>query len=559
MSRRRAPRPVFDKTQLSSAWENNNLSSLNLRLVQYESLKKSEVKGVTEEQLMELLRPITNMVTGMLKYDYNETLQTIRGDNNEGFDVTALFANNSNLCIGAAISLFYAKRNTLLSHLTAVHATYQIGRGVGELLRRAQLHFLQNTDKFKRAQPKATHPLQFVTLAAKPLPEERDERGKRGAVQFNQTVFRRLGWEERSEEEAEAIIRMLDADYGHLKLGYTLDHVLVQPLLFRAPDNEEGAQSTVQSQGQSTTTEQPATNKRRQVPTVEPTKRSARNARSTEKAREYNYASYVKAQENIINQKLEERAFSIIGTVVIQFDAMDQKPYEAMKKREVGIHVNSKISGKEYMLYESVEIVNFLVDKARVIYTKPQLWRWIGHTKGLDITAVYSFKDVVGASLGLYWPLKNLYFTFVTRVAPQNYQRSGIGKLMRTKQLARLRGRMSELWQNYVQTQTASSSQQVNNDNVDDVEDEPPYFNMPLRVLSLGYNTQGGGSSQGGFNERVMQHLNFDVVKGTDAQTSEGAVLFRQLHEAFPEFKLSDLTDKYGMEPILFKARTLDV
>eukprot|EP00965_Chrysotila_dentata_P072676 2402136-Pleurochrysis_carterae.AAC.1 len=79
---------------------------------------------------------------------------------------------------------------------------------------------------------------------------------------------------------------------------------------------------------------------------------------------------------------------------------MDQKPYEAMKKREVGLHVNMKTSGNEYMLHESVAIVNFLVDKARVFYTKPQLWRWIGHTKGIDITAVYNFKDIVGVSLG---------------------------------------------------------------------------------------------------------------------------------------------------------------
>eukprot|EP00965_Chrysotila_dentata_P169071 5583330-Pleurochrysis_carterae.AAC.1 len=61
---------------------------------------------------------------------------------------------------------------------------------------------------------------------------------------------------------------------------------------------------------------------------------------------------------------------------------------------------------------------------------------------------------------------------------------------------------MSELWQEYVQKQTASSSQQAIDDEFDDVEDEPPYFNMPLRVLSLIEPTQGSGSSQGGFNER---------------------------------------------------------
>eukprot|EP00965_Chrysotila_dentata_P146100 4825747-Pleurochrysis_carterae.AAC.1 len=83
MSRRRAPPPVFDEVQLLSAWENNDFSSLNLRLVQYESLKKCEVQGVTEEQLMALLKPIARMVTGMLKYDYNEVLESIKGDNNE--------------------------------------------------------------------------------------------------------------------------------------------------------------------------------------------------------------------------------------------------------------------------------------------------------------------------------------------------------------------------------------------------------------------------------------------------------------------------------------------
>eukprot|EP00965_Chrysotila_dentata_P172924 5707052-Pleurochrysis_carterae.AAC.1 len=92
---------------------------------------------------------------------------------------------------------------------------------------------------------------------------------------------------------------------------------------------------------------------------------------------------------------------------------MDQRPRDALKKREV--------------------------DKAGIIYSKPQLWKWIAHTDGFDLTAVYSFDDIVGVSVGLYWPLQNLYYTFITRVAPADLHRLGIGKLMRTKQLERLR------------------------------------------------------------------------------------------------------------------------
>eukprot|EP00965_Chrysotila_dentata_P058742 1949003-Pleurochrysis_carterae.AAC.1 len=237
---------------------------------------------------------------------------------------------------------------------------------------------------------------------------------------------------------------------------------------------------------------------------------------------------------------------------------MDQKPTEALKTKEVGLRVGVNPKDGQF-LTESVQIANFLKDKARVIFSKAQLWKWIAHTKGFDISAVCNFDNIVGVSTGLYWPLQNLYYTFITRVAPTDLQRMGIGKLMRTKQLERLRSRMSELWQKYVEKQTASSSQQAFDDEFDDVEDEPPdppYFNMPLRVLSLIESTQESGSSQGGFNERVMRKLNFDVDMGIDAPNS--SALLRQFDEAFPWLGVLNLTNKYGLTPILFKARTLD-
>eukprot|EP00965_Chrysotila_dentata_P052366 1736901-Pleurochrysis_carterae.AAC.1 len=87
---------------------------------------------------------------------------------------------------------------------------------------------------------------------------------------------------------------------------------------------------------------------------------------------------------------------------------MDQRPREALKTREVGLRVlvNRK---NGYMLEESVAIVNFLKDKAGIIYSKPQLWQWIAHTEGFDITAVYNFDNIVGVSIGLYWPLQTHY------------------------------------------------------------------------------------------------------------------------------------------------------
>eukprot|EP00965_Chrysotila_dentata_P066638 2206572-Pleurochrysis_carterae.AAC.1 len=92
MSKRKASK--FDKVQLLSALANNSLSSLNLRLVQFESLKKSEVRGTTEDDLIGLIYATRDMITGMLKYDRDEVLTYIKGDGNEGFDVTALFPIN---------------------------------------------------------------------------------------------------------------------------------------------------------------------------------------------------------------------------------------------------------------------------------------------------------------------------------------------------------------------------------------------------------------------------------------------------------------------------------
>eukprot|EP00965_Chrysotila_dentata_P241662 6204411-Pleurochrysis_carterae.AAC.1 len=249
MSKRKAGR--FTKDQLLSALENNNLSSLNLRLVQFESLRKSEVQGALEEDLIQLIYAIRDKITGILLYDKNEVLKYIKGDGNEGFDVTALFPINSTVCIGAAISLFYAKENTLLSHLTAVHENYQIGYGVGEFLRRAQLSFLRQTEKFIRAQQTAKNPLQFFTLAAKGISTEPDLRGQRGAVVFNRRVFEKLKWTELTEKDAINVLMKIDNSYKHLNLKTTFETVLVQPLLFcdtSATNNEESAQSTVQPQ-----------------------------------------------------------------------------------------------------------------------------------------------------------------------------------------------------------------------------------------------------------------------------------------------------------------------
>eukprot|EP00965_Chrysotila_dentata_P091042 3005978-Pleurochrysis_carterae.AAC.1 len=68
---------------------------------------------------------------------------------------------------------------------------------------------------------------------------------------------------------------------------------------------------------------------------------------------------------------------------------MEQHPHDALKVKEVGLKVCNKRVLGEKLLNETVGVINFLACKCNVRIPKLQIWTWIAHTKGFDITVVY--------------------------------------------------------------------------------------------------------------------------------------------------------------------------
>jgi hypothetical protein len=135
----------------------------------------------------------------------------------EGLDITALLYRGE--IIGAAIGVYSEEEHVYLTHMTAVHRNLQGRAGVGLVLRRQQLQYLQ-----QRLGP-GHGPLEVVSRSA-----NRD--GEiRGALQFQRHVFtQRLGFEEL--HGALPIIRRIAEATPELGLGRILRQD-VTPLRFR--------------------------------------------------------------------------------------------------------------------------------------------------------------------------------------------------------------------------------------------------------------------------------------------------------------------------------------
>eukprot|EP00965_Chrysotila_dentata_P121156 4006722-Pleurochrysis_carterae.AAC.1 len=252
MSNRRGSRTPITKEELMASLEDDTTSALGFRLVQFESSKIGEYDEVFKTELKRVLIPkIVTLIASVLLYTKKQLHEWIIGHPEPRFDTTALF-NANGLCIGAAISFFWGEQRLLLSHLTGVHKDYQVGNGIGEFLRRAQLKFLRRSSKFRNAYRPGKR-FYFFSLAAKVVPGATDQAGKRGAVQFNTIVFtQKLGWKQSGPKRTEKYKKMVETNFPEFKLEkFGTD--IVQALLFYSeeitplqPANTTGPSNAVQ-------------------------------------------------------------------------------------------------------------------------------------------------------------------------------------------------------------------------------------------------------------------------------------------------------------------------
>lgn len=278
-----------------------------------------------------------------------------------------------------------------------------------------------------------------------------------------------------------------------------------------------------------------------------------------------------------IKLSLKDQSYESLGYKVLQFDSKTQRPRHILQTQRVGVHGNlNDIKNDIYLVEESLNIVHFIKNKVHLNYPPIELWNWIAHTKGFDITMVYQSepRNIVGVVIGFYWPKHNLYLSHLTGVRP-DHQGTGFGEFMRRKQLERLKSRIPALWQQYNSSQAASSSQPPPNssqsnfvdltgddDNNADVNSVPPYKTLKLRVLTLSAQPDTGASASTaqrngavGFNKNVfLEKLGWiqDTSKDRNSGRLLRDVLLEALDAEFPHLKLVETMKTRLVQPLLF-------
>ena len=218
-----------------------------------------------------------------------------------------------------------------------------------------------------------------------------------------------------------------------------------------------------------------------------------------------------------INAALRDRSYGSLGLRVVQFMSATQKPRD--KIHGSGVKGDPNAIANPVHLKESLLIRDFFRNQG-LAYSPAQLWNWIAHTQGLDITAIFHGDKVLGATVGFFWEEELTYLTHLTAVLRKLQGGSGIGRFLREKQIDWLYERL----------------------------DRKPMQSPPLHAISLSANPNVTNPSGAvGF----QTHMFTDVLGWT--LSTQGMERVTRLHKAHPELHLDEVL-KQDVTPLHFVA-----
>ena len=221
-----------------------------------------------------------------------------------------------------------------------------------------------------------------------------------------------------------------------------------------------------------------------------------------------------------IKAAIQANDLASVGLRVVTFPSATQTPREAVADAGVRGDVDRIFNG--HLLKESLRIRDFF-GRTGLHYPPRQIWQWLAHVRGLDVTAVFRGDEVLAVTIGYLWRREDIYLTHVTAVHRDFQHGSGLGPLLRKVQIdaARVAASMFAL----------------------DTE-------QSMRVMSMSanpdtHNPQGAVGAQ----TAMLQRLGFTSLN--NPEYAEGFA--RALHAAKPELDLAGVLEQ-DVTPLMFVA-----
>ncbi len=197
-----------------------------------------------------------------------------------------------------------------------------------------------------------------------------------------------------------------------------------------------------------------------------------------------------------------------MGVRVVQFMSATQQPRNRISNS--GVFGDPYHIPNELNIKDSLKIRNFFGAQG-LHYSPTQIWQWIAHCDGLDITALFQGDDVLGASIGFFWDEKLTYLTHLTAVRRDLQGGTGIGQFLRERQIEWLYNRLGR----------------------------QPMQEPPLHAVSLSANPDAANPKGAvGFQTYIFTK----VLEWTI--TSNALPLVHALHRAHPELRLDRVLEQ---------------
>jgi hypothetical protein len=148
-----------------------------------------------------------------------------------------------------------------------------------------------------------------------------------------------------------------------------------------------------------------------------------------------------------LKSALDAGTHSELGLRFVSFTSGEQTPRSKLTQSGVrGDAEELMTSTQVHLIKESLEIRNFFGRAGLGGYSRTQIWKWIVHTNGMDIVAIYHDNTVVGATLGFYFKDDNVYLTHLTAVHSVFRFGAGIGSALRNQQITNAIERGQKKW-----------------------------------------------------------------------------------------------------------------
>tara|TARA_R100000951_G_scaffold113263_1_gene114930 strand:- start:199 stop:909 length:711 start_codon:yes stop_codon:yes gene_type:complete len=159
----------------------------------------------------------------------------------------------------------------------------------------------------------------------------------------------------------------------------------------------------------------------------------------------------VPALETILSQirgSLQNQTYESLGLRLVKIMSATQEPRNYITFSGISEHIDV-IPGDTHILKDTILIKNFLIAQG-LAYTPIQVWEWLVHTEGFDITALFHGDTVLGATVGFYAPEIRTYLTHLTAVKRDMQGGQGrpsfrIGQFLREKQIEWLYQRLERV------------------------------------------------------------------------------------------------------------------